>query len=211
MRTLAILCIVAALIVAGCATPQQPSSQPGTPVEPGQGTPQKTCRMVDEQVPVTVQNCTNISFTEQVCTKKKLAYTATLAPQNDLCIEDGDCVGKHISNCASTCQRIMSRCILTLQNLDPELAGKWKVGANFTLTDSAFIKTPVSATIEPNMSYAFDFHQIYTPQTWPVTTATCNLYVMEEAVVDDCHDETRLDQKCEDLTTYETRQKQVCN
>lgn len=201
-----VLCLVAVLLAAGCTSP--PAQTQGGEKTPG-GATQQTCTMVSEQVPVTTQECTNISLTEQVCGKKTLQYTQTLRPRVDLCIGDGPCVGMAIGDCPATCNKIMTRCVLDITNQDPLLSGTWTVGANFTLKNSAFIKDPVTKTIGPNQSFAFDFFQMYSTMV-PMSTADCNLYVIKEAVVDDCHEETHLDRKCENVTSFETRQRQVC-
>ncbi|MDD5339848.1 MAG: hypothetical protein PHV13_01220 [Candidatus ainarchaeum sp.] len=201
MRSFMLLGIFAMLLFAGC-------TMPAVPLITNNQT-QQTCHMVTEQKPVTTEQCGEVSTTEQVCGIRKLPYDATVLPRIDLCILDGMCVGKPLSDCPA-CSNAMTRCTLIIENEDPQKSGTWTVGANYTLRNSGFNKDPITATIKPNETFAFDFQQMYVPGD-PVTSAICNIYILSEATVDDCHDETRTKSECRNVTTMSTVQRQVCN
>jgi hypothetical protein len=192
--------LFAMLFLAGCAAPVLPSGQTQQPAQ--------TCHTVTDVKPVTTQQCSDVSTTEQVCGLRKLPYEAIRLPRIDLCITDGPCVGKPLSSCA-TCTTAMTRCTLVLENKDPQKSGTWTVGANYTLGNSGFNKDPITATIKPNETFAFDFQQIYAPGD-PINSAVCNISVTAEASVDDCHSETRTKTECRNVTVNSTVQRQVC-
>jgi hypothetical protein len=103
----------------------------------------------------------------------------------------------------------MTRCVLIVTNMDPEESGVWSVSANYSVKDAGFIKEPVSQSIGPNESFAFDFFQIYVPDQ-PITSATCSLGVSGFPVIDDCHEETTVESVCKNVTTTTQVKKQVC-
>ena len=204
MRYLIIFALLAALLMAGCAGPPMelvPGPGPEEEEEP-------VCRTVTEEVPVTEELCEEISYTEETCEKRALEYTATRLPKTDLCIEDSYCVGEPLTDCPG-CSKAMTRCILKIKNEDPEKAGTWTVKADYTLGNYGFEKEPITKTIQPGEEFSFDFNQIYIPGT-PVFSASCEVYVSEEPVIDDCHDETRTMFECENVTTMETVETEVC-
>lgn len=177
------------------------------PLEPPFEQPEKECTNVTEEIPVTHEECTNISYTEEVCERRALAYTSVEPPIVHLCVADGPCVGSLLSECPF-CAKAMTRCMMVITNEDSK-RGTWKVGAKFTLGKSGFIKDPITATIEPNESATFDFQQIYVPPK-PISSASCELYMVEEPVIDDCHQETRTKRECTDVTSYVTTVREVC-
>jgi len=200
LRTLMLSGILALLLLAGCAAlPLQPET--GEPVL-------KVCRNVSEQKPVIIEKCGEVSTTEQVCGARKLPYDATRLPRIDLCIMDGPCVGRPLSECDS-CTNAMTRCTLVIENEDAQKAGTWTVAANYTFGNFGFNKDPITAVIKPNETFAFDFQQIYAPGH-PVTSAICNISVVAEAVVDDCHEETRTKTECKNVTANATILTEVC-
>ena len=205
VRNLMLICLAALIVAVGCISMTAPSG----PATPGTETPNKTCHMATIQTPVTSEQCEDVTFTDQVCAKRKLNYTVSYAPRVDLCIGDGACVGKPVSACTSTCQNIMSRCIMTIENKDRAKSGTWIVGATFSIKNFGFIKEPITQSIGPGQKGAFDFYQIYTA-TDSVNTATCNLTITSEPIIDDCHDETRTKRTCQNVTTFKTSQQQVC-
>jgi len=98
--------------------------------------------------------------------------------------------------------------MMVITNND-DRSGTWTVGANYSLGDSGFIKDPITHTIGPNESATFDFHQIYVPG-YPVNSASCELYIMDEPIIDDCHEETRIKRDCTNVTTFVTVEREVC-
>ncbi len=201
MRYLILLGIIAIFLV-GCAGPiELPPEQP-----PGEE--ERRCTTVTEQVPFIEEECANVSYTEQVCERKKLQYTSTSLPRVDLCISEGPCSGKPLSECPG-CLNAMTRCQLVLTNNDESKSGSWTVGADFTIGNFGFVKDPITHTIGPKESATFDFHQIYNPG-YPINSALCELYVLKEPVVDVCHEETRTRHECTNVTKYTTVEKEVC-
>ncbi len=190
------------LLLAGCTTPVLPQG-------PAQQPPAQTCKTVIEQKPVTTEQCGDVSTTEQICGVRKLPYKVTRLPRIDLCIIDGNCVGKPLSQCP-TCTTAMSRCTLVIENLDSQASGSWTVAANYTLGNAGFNKDPITATIKPNGTSTFDFQQIYTPG-YPTNSAECTISVISEATVNDCRGETRTQRECRNVTTSATVQTQVCS
>lgn len=186
----------------GCAAPIE------LPFEPPPLEPEKECRMVTEERPFAGEECTNISYTEQVCEKRKLDYISAEPPVVHLCIADGPCVGSPLSECPA-CAKAMTRCMMVITNNDEDKSGTWRVGAEYTLGDAGFVKDPITQTIGPKESATFDFHQIYVPGQ-PVHSASCELYVIDEPILDDCHQETRLKRECANVTKYILVEKEVC-
>lgn len=137
-----------------------------------------------------------------------LQFKVTELPKVNLCVADGPCVGYDLGTCP-TCSKAMTRCVMVIENQDATATGTWTVGANFTLGAFGFNKDPISQTIGPNQTATFDFHQIYVVSQ-PITSATCTLAVTDNPVIDDCHQETRTKTECQNVTTQQLVQKQVC-
>jgi len=192
---------VLTILIAGCAAPVE------LPLEPFKE-PEKVCRNVTQEIPVAHAECTNISYTEEVCERKKLEYTSALAPVVHLCVADGECVGSPLSECPF-CPRAMTRCKMTITNNDDTKSGSWTVGAKYTLGTSGFDKDPITYVIAPGETATFDFHQMYVPG-YPVNSASCELYIISEPIVDVCHQETRLKRDCVNVTTYVSVEREVC-
>lgn len=206
MRYSIIFALFAALLMAGCAEVPVPIDL--GPGEPSPGEEEVVCRTVTEEVPVTEEVCEEISYTEEVCEKRSLDYTVTHLPKTDLCIRDSYCVGEPLGECPG-CSEAMTRCIMVIKNEDAEKAGTWTVGAEYKLGTYGFIKDPITKTIKAGEEFSFDFYQIYQPGT-PVYSASCEVFVIDEPIIDDCHDETRTMFECEDVTTMKTTEKEVC-
>lgn len=201
MRYLILLGLFSMLLIAGCiSSPIQPPTQ--TTEKP------KTCRTITEEKPTVKEECSPVSFTETVCGIRKLPYTITHLPKVDICIDDGDCVGKPLGECTS-CDKAMTRCVMTIKNDDPHKSGTWTVAANYTLGTGGFNKEPITQTIAPNETFAFDFDQIYTTGS-PINSASCLVYVVDEATVEDCYEETKQKSVCRNVTTTATIQREVC-
>jgi hypothetical protein len=199
-----IIGIILALVIAGCVSP--PGVQPPSPPNPFEKN--KTCRNVTEEVSVVKEECGNVSFTEQVCGVRKLNYTATLLPKVDLCIGDGVCVGNPLGDCQE-CSKAMTRCVLVVYNEEPQEFGVWTVGANYTLGNFGFNKDPITQTIGPGQSYAFDFNQIYNPGQ-PINSASCALAVTSEPSTEECYEVTRLRPECNNVTRTVATEREVC-
>ena len=203
MKYIVLFGILAMLVLVGCvSTPvTPPSEKPPVTTEP-------VCRTVTEQKTVIHEECGPVSYTEQVCGKRKLSYLATKLPVLHLCVSDGGCVGKEVTQCPA-CSQIMSRCTMVILNEDKTAAGTWTVAANFTLSFGGFNREPVTYVIQPNESASFDFQQFYAPGS-PVRTADCSIGVVSEPVIEDCHEETRTRTECKNVTATEPVEKQVC-
>ncbi len=201
MRYIAVLLIM--IMAVGCVSP------PPIPV-PGIEEPEeeKVCRTVFEEVPGQVEECEEIQYTEEECGRRELEYLSSEAPIVHLCMLDGECGGKSLAGCTS-CQKAMTRCTMIIHNLDLDKAGAWSVGANFTLGTSVFSRDPVTKTIGPNETEAFDFQHFYTPGL-PMNSATCELFIKETAVVEDCQDITRTRMECANVTKLVIVEKEVC-
>jgi hypothetical protein len=202
LRYLIVLGLFFVLLAAGCVEP---------PVLAPEEEPEEkevTCRTVTEDVPTVDVVCEDVEFTEEVCGKRELKYSVTNLPKVDLCVRDGPCVGLPLRNCTG-CSKAMTRCVLLVKNEDPEESGSWSVSANYSVKGAGFIKEPITQVISPNESFAFDFFQIYVPDQ-PITSATCNLAVSDFPVIDDCHEETTLQQVCKNITSTRQVQKEVC-
>ncbi len=201
MRYIAVLLIM--IMAIGCVSP------PPLPV-PGFEEPEEEieCRTVFEEVPGLVEECEEVQYTEEVCGRRALEYISTEAPIVHLCMLDGECGGKSLAGC-KYCQKAMTRCTMIIHNLDPKKSGAWTVGANFSLDGAVFSRDPVMKTIDPNETESFDFQHFYTPGV-PINSATCKLFVIEEAVVDDCQDITRAREECANVTKLVIVEKEVC-
>ena len=159
-----------AIMLAGCSAPMAPEA--GATQAP-EGEVQ--CHTVFDEVPVTEEVCSDVSFTESVCGIRKLNYSVESVPKVDLCISDGACLGKPLSDCPN-CAKAMTRCMLRITNLEPQKTGTWSVGANYTLNNAGFDKDPITHSIPPGMTADFDFNQIYLLVP-PVRSASCKLAV----------------------------------
>ncbi len=200
-----ILAATIMIIIAGCVTP---APETGTPTNGGNGgTP--FCRTVITEEPYTEEICQEITYTEEECEMKELTYTSGQITMVDLCVEDGECVGKEISACPLTCERAMKRCRMNITNED-KYDGTWTVGATFAYDGASFVKNPESELIDAGKTYTFDFQQIYSLGS-PPTTATCSITVLYPAVVKVCVDveKTRID--CSNITRMRAVETEVCN
>ncbi len=204
MRFLLVLGIIICVLAAGCASPESGQAQQ----EPQGVQKNQTCRLVSEDVPVTQEECGDISYTEEECSLRKLNYSTASVPKVDLCISDGVCTGKPLGDCPG-CVKAMTRCVLKVTNLEPQKSGTWVVAANYTLGSAGFNKEPISITIGPNQTADFDFNQIYTPG-FPINSASCNIAVMSEPSIEACVSVTKTRLQCRNVTRTETRQSQVC-
>ncbi len=204
MRFPVLLGLLAVLLAAGCV--QMPST---SPTNQPPTTPVQVCRNVTTVTPVTQLECGNVSYTVPVCQLRTLNYTSTRNPNVDLCIGDGPCTGSPLSQC-QTCSQAMTRCVMVIRNNEPVESGTWSVAANFTLGSAGFIKDPITETIPPNGSFAFDFSQIYTVGN-PINSAVCNLWIVKEPTIQDCHQETRTRVDCNNVTTNTSSTSQVCD
>jgi hypothetical protein len=204
VKVIFILGILAFLMIAGCTT--TPASKPSE--EKPQPQKNQTCRTVTEGVPVVTEECGEVAYTEQVCSVRKLNYSFKLLPQVDLCISDGGCVGKQLGDCQG-CVKAMSRCIMQITNTESEKSGTWSVGANYTLGNFGFHKDPITHSIGPNETVAFDFNQIYTPG-YPISSATCTLAVASEPSAEICVGHTRTTTECMNVTKTQNVSKEVC-
>ena len=188
------------LLVAGCVSSPPPQAPSASNVS--------NCSNVTAQVPYQISNCTNVSVTSQVCGSRALPFHMVKITPIDLCVSDGTCVGLPLSQC-DACSRAMTRCGVMITNDDANESGAWVVGANFTVSGGGFINNPVSKTLAPNQSYEFDFQQMYTLGTSP-SSATCDVFLVSSPTVNDCHDETRMQTECTNVTVYNTTETQVC-
>jgi hypothetical protein len=191
------------VLVAGCTLPV------GTQEQKPADEKNQTCTTVSQLVPSTEEKCSNITYTEPVCQRRKLNYTTNALDQIDLCSSDGACTGKPINECY-TCTKALTRCQLVIKNLDGKRQGTWTAGANFTLKSGGFVKDPVTISIGPNESEIFDFQQIYVPDSLRYP-AICKVYVLDVPTVEDCHEETRTRRVCSNVTEYKSVDKKVCN
>jgi hypothetical protein len=199
LKTLMLLSVFAILLLAGCTAPN--ISGPTQPAA-------QNCSKVTEVKPVTTQQCSNISTTEQVCGVRKLPYGVVHLPKIDLCVVDDACIGKPLSQC-NICTTAMTRCTLAIQNLDSQESGTWTVGASYKIGNAGFNKDPITQTIKPNETFAFDFQQMYAPG-YPTNSASCNVTITAEATVNDCHGETRNTVECKNVTTNASVETIVC-
>ncbi|MBU0591611.1 hypothetical protein KKF81_00540 [Candidatus Micrarchaeota archaeon] len=197
---LLIFSFIFTILLMGCVGPEV---TPDTPA----GQSDQTCSMVTDSQPTIEEQCGNVSFTEPVCGSRTLEYIITDVPKIDLCVADGPCVGRSISECTN-CWKAMARCSILITNTDNH-DGIWVVGANYTLGNYSFIKNPISLTIRPNESQIFDFQQIYVPGS-PINTAVCSLSVVSEPIIEECYEETRVTTECANVTVYVDTEKEVC-
>jgi len=181
-----------------------------TPISPAPEEQEEevVCRTVTELVPAEFEECSDIAYTEQECGRRSLNYTATELPITHLCMLDGDCGGKSLSEC-SACQKAATRCTMVIKNDDPKKTGEWTVVANFTLGTSVFARDPITISIDPNETAVFDFQHFYVPGD-PINSAGCDLAIEEPAVVEDCYEITRTRQECVNVTRDVAIQKEVC-
>jgi len=187
------------LLVAGCVS---------SPSGPQPASNESNCRNVSAQVPYQESNCTNVSITTQVCGSRALPYRMVNITRIDLCVSDGSCTGLPLSQC-NACSRAMTRCGVIITNDDTNESGTWVVGANFTVSGGGFINNPVSKSLDPNESFEFDFQQMYTLGPSP-SSATCDVFLVSAPKADDCHDVTRMETECTNVTAYNSTETQVC-
>ncbi len=164
--------------------------------------------MVVDEVPETKEQCSDVSFTEPSCGVRLLNYSITRLPKVDLCISDGECLGKPLGDCQN-CVKAMTRCVMRVQSLEPQKTGTWSVGANFSFVNYGFEKEPITRTIGPNQSADFDFNQIYTVN-YPVNSAVCNLAVISEPLIEECVQVSRTRTDCRNVTTTKSVPREVC-
>jgi hypothetical protein len=202
-----IIILLTILLVFGCTG--SPVELPSLPSEP-QDTQQseEVCRTVTEMVPAQVEECGEVAYTEEECGKRTLNFTSEVAPTTHLCMIDGDCGGKPISECTA-CAKAATRCTMTITNDDEKKSGVWSVASNFTLGNSVFVRDPVTKTIDPGESEEFDFQHFYVPG-FPINTATCQVFLMEEAEVDDCIQVTHTREECYNVTKQVSVDREVC-
>ncbi len=193
------------LLIAGCISQSTTTPTP-TPEVKLTGT---TCTNTTTETPIVTSQCDNVSYTEQVCQMRNLEYSITSKTKVDLCIASDSCSDTPLNDC-HTCTRAMTRCTITVQNNDPKQTGDWTVGANFTLFNAGFIKNPQTLTILPTHNATFDFFQIYS-LGYVQSAATCDLYVVNPPLINDCHQETRNKIVCNNVTTMQTTTQQVCS
>ena len=197
-----ILLIVAALMVFGCV------GQSPIPMEQPE-TPEKQCRIIQEIVPVVVEECGEISYTEHECGRRNLTFEIIEIPATHFCaLSDETCGGGPLANCSS-CRKAMTRCSLKIKNTNGK-PGEWTVGANFSIYNAVFAREPITATIDPNETYTFDFQQFYDPGD-PISSATCNIFIIKPAILEDCQEVTRTKYECVNVTKMTTVDKEVCN
>ncbi|MBI5228369.1 hypothetical protein HY988_07285 [Candidatus Micrarchaeota archaeon] len=197
-----VILLIGILLIAGCTGQSAPKTTP-TPE------PKTICTKVIEQIPIITEQCDNVSYTEEVCQLRELKYSVVGQTKTDLCIVSDSCAGSPLSSCRN-CNRAMTRCTMTIKNLDPKETADWTVGANFTLPWAGFIKNPDSQTILPEHNATFDFYQIYSFSE-VIIPASCDLYVINKPIINDCHQETRAKVVCANVTTTQSREKEVCS
>lgn len=181
-----------------------------TPAQP-QGTSQvqQNCRIVQETVPVVVEECGDISYTEQVCERRNLLFeTVETAPIHICALSSEICGGAPLSSCAS-CRNAMTRCSMYIKNTNSK-TGQWTVGANFSIRNAVFAREPVTKTIAPNETILFDFQQFYDPGE-PINSASCKIFIISPAILDDCREITRTKLDCVNVTKMATVEKEVCD
>lgn len=193
-------------IIAGCVT-TTPESE--TLANVGTQGDVPFCRTVITEEPYTEEVCQQISYTEEECEMKELTYTSGQIAMTDLCVEDGECVGKDITACPLTCERAMKRCRMNITNEDA-YEGTWIVGATFGYNGAAFVKNPESEAIEPGETYTFDFQQIYSMGS-PPSTATCSVTVLYPAIAKICVNIEKTRTDCSNITRMRAVETEVCN
>ena len=203
-----ILLLLTILLVFGCVGP---TSDLPIVDDNGGGTQQETgqnCRTVVDTVPEIVEDCGEVSYTEEDCGTRALEYNTSMNPITHLCWIDGDCGGKPLSTCTS-CLKAATRCTMKITNLDEKKSGTWTVKANFTARNSLFSRDPVTKTIGPGETGVFDFQHFYDPGK-PINSATCKLFITKAAEVDDCVQITRTRQECFNVTQNVEVEREVC-
>ncbi|MFH0737319.1 MAG: hypothetical protein V1827_01575 [Candidatus Micrarchaeota archaeon] len=203
MRYALVTLLFAVVFIAGCTTtPASDIVKP--PVLPGE----EGCTTVIEQVPYTELECGDVSYTEEVCVIRKLDYTAKQSPKVDLCISDEGCNGMALGDCQG-CTQAMTRCVMEIKNEETIKSGTWSVGAEYSLGNFGFIKDPITHTIDPGETVAFDFNQIYSPGK-PISSASCVLEIESDPMIEDCHQETRSREDCANVTKTRQVEREVC-
>ncbi len=184
-------------------------SDSGIPIiEPPQQEP--VCHTVTEMVPVVIEECGEVAYTEEVCERRELEYNTSMASISHICsLSDEGCGGTNLSNCSS-CSKAVTRCTLEITNLDKRKSGEWTVGATFVSGKATFSREPITKTIDPEESQFFDFQQFYDPGA-PINSATCKLVVTDVPVVEDCQDVTKTRNDCSNVTKMVEVSKEVCN
>lgn len=206
MKKLLIASVIFSLLLFGCAFP-------GAEPAPGPEAPPETIYCREETVvkPYVEEVCSDVDYQEEECSYRMLEYTPSSIEQTDLCTEDSECVGKSLYDpeCVGQCSRAMKRCRMNITNDDTEKPGVWAVAASFAHGIASFDKNPETALILPGETHTFDFSQIYS-LGYPVTTATCAVYVTEPPVVEDCILVSKTTTVCTNVTKYLTETREVC-
>ncbi len=208
LNPIRMLCVIFAFgllaFFSGCvSSPISPAQQPG-----GQQAAGRNCTIITEQVPYVESECRDVEVTRQVCGIRALEYSQSQEPITSLCVMDGNCTGISLSKC-QVCTMASTRCGLNITNKDPDRTGIWVVGANFTVTNGGFIRDPIARSIGPGETGEFDFQQMYNPGA-PPNSADCDLYITSAPRVDECHDETRMQTECLNVTRYRASERSVC-
>ncbi len=201
-----IITVLLMVITAGCVTPPITETAPKDEYRPT--VPE--CRLVYQEEPYIEEVCANVSYTEEECDMKELDYTVGQIIKTDLCIQDGECVGKNLYDCFGRCSAAMKRCRMNITNNDEKHGGVWVVGATFGYEGAAFVKNPQDKEIMPGETHIFDFEQMYDLGT-PPTVATCTVTVLYPAVVRDCVDVTKTRVDCINVTKTRVTQVEVCD
>ena len=202
MRSILVALIFAIIIVSGCV-----NTQSGLPLPPVTQ-PEKVCTTITDQEAYSEVECGDVSYTEQVCVIRKLGYSIEQVPKTDLCISDSGCNGKPLGDC-QVCTQAMTRCVLKITNDEKSKTGTWSVGANYSFGNYGFLKDPITHTIEPGQTAAFDFNQIYSPSK-PINSASCKLFVTAEPSIEDCTEMTRSKEECRNVTKVRPVEREVC-
>jgi len=193
------------LLLFGCLNTEVTPAPEGVP----ELTPPANCHIVTLTEPYTEEVCWNVTYTQEVCEYKALEFSVSSVHKLDLCTVDGDCVGKELSACPHTCTGAMKRCRMNVTNLNPDKAGVWAVGANFTLDNAGFIKDPVDSYLQPGETWTFDFTQLYTIGLGG-SSMDCDMYLVSTPTVEFCHQVGKDDVECQERTLYRTIEREVC-
>lgn len=197
--------LIFALLAFGCVGVEQ--MVPTITEEPIK---KQDCKTIFEMEPVTTEECGDVSYTEEVCERRELEYNISLLPISHICsLSDNGCSGKVLATCAS-CTKAVTRCEMTITNLDPKKSGDWTVGATFISGKATFSREPLTKNIDPLESEKFDFQQFYDPGT-PINSAECKLFVSDIPIVDDCKGVTKTRRDCTNVTTMIQVSKEICN
>lgn len=193
-------------ILSGCISLTEPTVQPqGPEVKP-------ECRTVVMHEPYPIEECLNASKMEEFCAIRELNYSFSDVTKTWLCSEENLCVAYNPDgSCAKFfCSKGMTRCRITLTNLDDQKIGTWSVAANFSLDGIVFDKNPSTKIILPKESAVFNFEQFYR-MDMNQKKAECEIYVTEPAKVQDCNFITKVFEECKNITQYKEITKQVCD